>query len=174
MACRIQYWRQASRPARLTTAVSAKIICAAVSPIDVQVSVMWHSKVDCALNTPDCWRFLRVEKHSVCSGLGIKLVLVLGASQQIDAQLLKRGLQPNYKNGYRITDADAMLAVMEAAGATRTEMEANLSKVQSPPLSSQPISVSCCPTHAHRLRKAAWHESMREPCVAWRHPGTCP
>ena len=65
-----------------------------------------------------------------CAGLGIKLVLVLGASQQIDLQLQKRGLEPHYKNGYRITDADTMLAVMEAAGATRTEMEANLSKVQ--------------------------------------------
>lgn len=82
--------------------------------------------------------------------MGIKLVLVLGASQQIDAQLLKRGLEPNYKNGYRITDADAMLAVMEAAGATRTEMEANLSKVHLPP--PQPILVSYCPTNIHIIR----------------------
>ena len=60
-------------------------------------------------------------------------MLVLGASQQIDEQLLMRGLEPKYENGYRITDADAMIAVMEAAGATRTEMEANLSKVWSCP-----------------------------------------
>ncbi len=57
-------------------------------------------------------------------------MLVLGASQQIDEQLVMRGLEPKYKDGYRITDADAMTAIMEAAGGTRTEMEANLSKVR--------------------------------------------
>ena len=88
------------------------------------------------LNTPNSSQALCLQKLAACAGLGIKLVLVLGASQQIDAQLLKRGLEPHYKNGYRITDADAMLAVMEAAGATRTEMEANLSKVHPSPSSA--------------------------------------
>ena len=40
-----------------------------------------------------------------------------------------RGLEPKNVRGYRITDEDAMLAAMEAAGTSRMLVEAHLSKV---------------------------------------------
>ena len=41
-----------------------------------------------------------------------------------------RGLDPKSVGGYRITDEDAMLAAMEAAGTSRMLVEAQLSKVR--------------------------------------------
>ena len=55
---------------------------------------------------------------------------MLGAKTQIDNYLSMRGLEPKNIKGYRITDEDAMLAAMEAAGTSRMLVEAQLSKVQ--------------------------------------------
>ncbi|KAL0031769.1 hypothetical protein WJX79_006380 [Trebouxia sp. C0005] len=60
--------------------------------------------------------------------LGCRLVVVLGAKTQIDNYLSMRGLEPKNVKGYRITDEDAMLAAMEAAGTSRMLVEAQLSK----------------------------------------------
>ncbi|KAL3139784.1 hypothetical protein ABBQ38_004086 [Trebouxia sp. C0009 RCD-2024] len=60
--------------------------------------------------------------------LGCRLVVVLGGKVQIDNYLNMRGLEPKSVGGYRITDADAMLAAMEAAGTSRMLVEAQLSK----------------------------------------------
>ena len=62
--------------------------------------------------------------------LGCRLVVVLGGKIQIDNYLNMRGLKPKNIGGYRITDDDAMLAAMEAAGTSRMLVEAQLSKVQ--------------------------------------------
>ena len=61
--------------------------------------------------------------------LGCRLVVVLGGKIQIDNYLKMRGLEPKSAGGYRITDDDAMLAAMEAAGTSRMLVEAQLSKV---------------------------------------------
>ena len=57
-------------------------------------------------------------------------MVVLGAKTQIDNYLNMRGLEPKNVRGYRITDEDAMLAAMEAAGTSRMLVEAHLSKVR--------------------------------------------
>ena len=62
------------------------------------------------------------------AGLGCKLVLVLGATNQIDNYLRIRGLEARFVGGYRVTD-EAMLAAMEAAGTSRVLVESHLSKV---------------------------------------------
>ena len=36
------------------------------------------------------------------SGLGVKLVLALGTSHQVDAQLRAEGQEPQYVGGYRV------------------------------------------------------------------------
>ena len=64
--------------------------------------------------------------------MGCRLVVVLGATTQIDNYLRMRGLDTKHVKGYRITDEDAMLAAMEAAGAARMLVEAQLSKVIAP------------------------------------------
>ncbi len=62
--------------------------------------------------------------------LGCQLVVVLGAKTQIDNYLSMRGLEPKNVKGYRITDEDAMLAAMEAAGTSRMLVEAQLLVLQ--------------------------------------------
>ncbi|KAK9821240.1 hypothetical protein WJX81_007316 [Elliptochloris bilobata] len=64
-------------------------------------------------------------------GLGVRLVLVLGAQQRIDAALERQGLKPRYAGGYRVTDAAAQAAAVEAAGGTRMQVEAALSRALS-------------------------------------------
>lgn len=63
-------------------------------------------------------------------GMGINLILVLGAAPQMDAYLHARGIRPRYVRGYRVTDALSMEAAMDAAGFNRMVFEALLSKVR--------------------------------------------
>jgi len=65
---------------------------------------------------------------NLLAALGIRLVLVHGARPQIDAEMLRRGLTPEFRNGLRITDPAALECVKAAAGVTRLEMEALLSQ----------------------------------------------
>lgn len=62
---------------------------------------------------------------------------MLGAQSQIDNYLSMRGLQRHMVGGYRVTDENAMLAAMEAAGTARMLVEAQLSKVRCMPQSSR-------------------------------------
>jgi amino-acid N-acetyltransferase len=59
--------------------------------------------------------------------LGIKQVIVHGARPQAHARLKAQGLKTHYHEGLRVTDADALLAVKEAVGCVRVEIEALLS-----------------------------------------------
>ncbi|MEM7407138.1 MAG: amino-acid N-acetyltransferase [Pseudomonadota bacterium] len=59
--------------------------------------------------------------------LGIRLVLVPGAEQQIDARLQSDGRESSFSGQQRITDAHTMGVVKEVTGAVRVEIEARLS-----------------------------------------------
>ncbi|MGD8316269.1 MAG: amino-acid N-acetyltransferase [Myxococcales bacterium] len=59
--------------------------------------------------------------------LGVRLVLVAGARPQIDEALARRGQEPRYERGLRITDGVALQCVKEAVGTTRVELESLLS-----------------------------------------------
>jgi amino-acid N-acetyltransferase len=65
---------------------------------------------------------------NLLAALGIRLVLVHGARPQIEAELKERGARSRYAQGLRITDAAALVAVKEAVGVLRVEMEALLSQ----------------------------------------------
>ncbi|KPK16991.1 MAG: N-acetylglutamate synthase [Myxococcales bacterium SG8_38] len=59
--------------------------------------------------------------------LGVRIVLVVGARPQIDEALARRGEEPRYARGLRITDEVALQCVKEAVGTTRVELESLLS-----------------------------------------------
>ena len=74
-------------------------------------------------------RFLSfVHDLNLLDALGIRLVLVHGARPQIEAGLKAQGARSRYAQGLRITDEAALMAVKQAAGVLRIEIEAVLSQ----------------------------------------------
>ena len=65
---------------------------------------------------------------NLLAALGIRLVLVHGARPQIDAELARRGLEPRFHHGLRVTDPEALECVKSAMAVTRFEVEALLSQ----------------------------------------------
>ena len=61
---------------------------------------------------------------ALLQSLGIRVVLVAGARPQIDAALARRGAEPRYVAGMRVTDDVALACVKEAAGTIHVELEA--------------------------------------------------
>lgn len=68
-----------------------------------------------------------VHDMALLHSLGVKLVIVHGFRAQTEDRLKLRALKSRFVNGIRVTDADALDAVVDAAGAVRTEIEALLS-----------------------------------------------
>jgi amino-acid N-acetyltransferase len=68
-----------------------------------------------------------VHDFALLNSLGVKLVLVHGARPQVEQRLKLRGGQMHYVDGLRVTDAQALECVKEAAGTVRVEIEALLS-----------------------------------------------
>lgn len=68
-----------------------------------------------------------VHDMGLLHSLGVKLVIVNGFRPQIEERLKLRGLESRFVDGVRVTDARALDAVVDAAGAVRTEVEALLS-----------------------------------------------
>ena len=65
---------------------------------------------------------------NLLAALGIRLVLIHGARPQIEEEMARRGLQPRYHRGLRVTDAAALECVKAASSVTRLEIEALLSQ----------------------------------------------
>ena len=84
-------------------------------------------------------------------------MLVLGARQQIDELLHKQGEAPQYAAGYRVTDSVAMQTAVQAAGASRQAVEAQLSKVCCV-CCSQPYDLLTLPCLQHPL--VLWHATV--------------
>lgn len=68
-----------------------------------------------------------VHDMALLHSLGVKLVIVHGFRPQIEERLRLRGLESRFVDGVRVTDAESMDAVVDAAGAVHTEVEALLS-----------------------------------------------
>lgn len=75
-----------------------------------------------------------VSDIALLHGLGIRLVVVLGAAPQIDAALEQQGSSALFVGGYRVTDAAALEVAVEAAGRSRTAVEQFLSRGPSVPV----------------------------------------
>lgn len=59
--------------------------------------------------------------------LGVRLVIVFGARPQIDAALAASGLETQFVDGVRVTDAAALACVKQAVGSLQMDIEALLS-----------------------------------------------
>lgn len=67
-------------------------------------------------------------------GLGVRLVVALGTKPQVDGRLSRSGSQSKFVDGYRVTDAAALSAAVDAAGAARLELEAAMSAALAVPM----------------------------------------
>lgn len=70
-----------------------------------------------------------MEDVALLHGLGVKIVVVLGARPQINEAVRESGQEPTHTHGYRVTDAISLSAAIQAAGTARMLVEARLSKV---------------------------------------------
>jgi acetylglutamate kinase len=75
-----------------------------------------------------------LEDVALLHGLGVKLVVVIGARTQIEQAILASGSTPKYVSGLRVTDGPALAAAIQAAGAARMEVEGRLSKGPAVPM----------------------------------------
>ena len=64
---------------------------------------------------------------ALLSSLGVRLVLVYGARSQITSHLNKREMTSEFRDNCRVTDKEALSAVIEAVGTLRVKIEAQLS-----------------------------------------------
>ena len=69
-----------------------------------------------------------LEDVALLHGLGVRVVVVVGARMQINEAMRAQGIEPYYAGGYRVTDDFTMKAAIAAAGSARMEVEARLSK----------------------------------------------
>lgn len=63
---------------------------------------------------------------ALLNSLGVKLVIVHGARPQIESRCKLRGITPRFHRDLRITDADTLECVKDAAGSLRAHIEALL------------------------------------------------
>jgi amino-acid N-acetyltransferase len=68
-----------------------------------------------------------VHDIALLNSLGVRLVIVHGARQQIEQRLNAAGLAPAYVGGTRVTDAQALEVAKETVGVVRLEVESRLS-----------------------------------------------
>ena len=68
-----------------------------------------------------------VHDLNLLHSLGIRTVVVHGMRPQIEAILAQQNLASRYHHGLRVTDAETMDCVLEAAGQARSRIEAMLS-----------------------------------------------
>lgn len=69
-----------------------------------------------------------VQDLSLLHAMGMRIIVVHGSRPQVNAQLRLRGLETQYADGRRITDAAALECAKEAAGELRLDMEAAFSQ----------------------------------------------
>jgi len=76
---------------------------------------------------------------ALLQSLGVKLVLVHGARPQIEERMEQRDITRNIENNIRVTDAETLIAVKDATGSMRLQIEALLTMglVNSPMHGSQ-------------------------------------
>lgn len=65
---------------------------------------------------------------SMISAIGARIVLVYGVRPQVEELMSLKAIESQYVNGIRVTTADALVCVKEAAGEARLDIEAAFSQ----------------------------------------------
>lgn len=65
---------------------------------------------------------------SMISAMGARIVLIYGVRPQVEELMTLKAIPSQYVNGVRVTDADALTCVKEAAGEVRLDIEAAFSQ----------------------------------------------
>lgn len=89
---------------------------------------------------------------TLLNSLGVKLVIVHGARNQIDQRLKERDITSQFHQGLRVTDEQTLACVKEAVGALRSEIEALLS-----------MGLANSPMHGARLRVCSGNFVIAKP-----------
>lgn len=100
------------------------------------------------------------------NSLGVRLVLIHGARPQIEDRARLRGLTGRFENGLRITDAETLECVKDAAGSVRAQIEALLT-----------MGVANSPMHGSRIRVCSGNFVVAKPIgvqngIDFEHTGT--
>lgn len=66
------------------------------------------------------------------TGMGVRLVVIIGCTCFINKALHKMGKEPEHVSGYRVTNDIALQAAVDAAGRARVKVEGFFSKVIDP------------------------------------------
>lgn len=69
-----------------------------------------------------------VEDTALLNSLGVRVVLVFGAKQQIEQNLAEQGVNTDTMNGRRVTSDEALPIVINSIGSLRAQLEALLSR----------------------------------------------
>ncbi|GMH38195.1 hypothetical protein BSKO_06079 [Bryopsis sp. KO-2023] len=75
-----------------------------------------------------------LEDLTLLHGMGVQLVIVVGSQCQINSSLSSMGQEPQFVDGYRITDEAALRASVDAAGQARIKVEGFFSKAPPMPM----------------------------------------
>ncbi|MBL4868706.1 MAG: amino-acid N-acetyltransferase, partial [Pseudomonadales bacterium] len=89
---------------------------------------------------------------ALLNSLGIRLVLVHGAREQINERLALRNITPKFHCGLRVTDEDTLTCVQDAAGTVRIQIEALLS-----------MGVANSPMHGAQIRASSGNFVVAQP-----------
>ncbi len=89
---------------------------------------------------------------ALLSSLGVRLVMVFGARQQIEARVNQRNITSRFHNNLRVTDEATLECVKDAVGALRTEIESLLS-----------MGLANSPMHNARLRVTSGNYVIAKP-----------
>ncbi len=85
-----------------------------------------------------------VQDLALLNSLQICQVLVFGVRPQIEQRLARRGLDPHFVRGLRVTDGPTLECVTEAVGHLRLQLEALLSMgLPNTPMAGASVRVSC-------------------------------
>ncbi len=68
-----------------------------------------------------------VSDIALLASFGVRLVLVHGARSQINSHLAKRNITTQFSRGYRLTDRESLVSVIEAVASQRVKLEGQLS-----------------------------------------------